>query len=208
MRTLANTNTLKKRTFLLDSIYNLSIPQKILLSFLLASFTGFCAQLRVKLPWTPVPVTGQTFAVLLSGILLGKLGGVSQSIYVALGLLGLPWFSGGRGGFSILLGSTGGYLLGFIFASTFVGYVYQSQRIFRKFIPLLALLTFSNFAFIYVPGLLQLYFWSKFVNAAPLDSITLLRLGLLPFVPGDLLKIFFVALSGSGLHSKAKTNLK
>ncbi len=202
MRTLVTTNVLKDRISLLDSIYKLSIPQKILLSLLLASFTGFCAQLRVKLPWTPVPVTGQTFAVLLTGILLGKWGGLSQSIYVVFGLLGLPWFSGGRGGLPILLGPTGGYILGFIFASTFVGYIYESQLIFRKFIPLLALLTFANLVFIYAPGLLQLYLWSKFVTAATFDVFNLLRIGFLPFVPGDLIKILSVTVIGSSLNSK------
>jgi len=85
--------------------------KNILFSLLFAGFTGLCAGLRFYLPFTPVPVTGQVFAVLLAGVFLGKLfGPLSQILYVTLGLAGIPWFVVGP------IGPTGGYIVGFIIA--------------------------------------------------------------------------------------------
>ena len=86
----------------------------LLLSLGLACFTGVLAQIRVVLPWTPVPVTGQVFAVLLCGVLGGRRWGTaSQMIYVGLGAAGVPWLAGFASG----LTATGGYLFGFILAA-------------------------------------------------------------------------------------------
>ncbi|MFA4991708.1 MAG: biotin transporter BioY, partial [Candidatus Omnitrophota bacterium] len=92
-----------------------SIANKFILAFGMAGLTGILAQLRIMLPWTPVPITGQTLAVLLAGVLLGRSwGGISQVIYVVLGVAGIPWFNGFAGGYGVLLTPSGGYLLGFI----------------------------------------------------------------------------------------------
>lgn len=86
------------------------------LSFLFAIITGLFAQLRFYLPFTPVPFTGQVFAVLLSGLVLGGgAGSLSQLLYVLLGLAGVPWFVVGP--FSL----TGGYLVGFVVAPLVMG---------------------------------------------------------------------------------------
>src|SRR3972149_4985549 len=86
------------------------------LSFAFAAFTGVCAQVRFYLPFTPVPVTGQVFAVLLCGVLLGPaFGAFSQLLYIALGVAGGPWFVLGP------VGPTGGYIVGFVLAPAIVG---------------------------------------------------------------------------------------
>src|SRR3712207_5069134 len=79
--------------------------------------TAAAAQVVVPLPWTPVPLTGQTFAVLLTGALLGpRLGALAMLAYLAEGAAGLPFFRGGAGGVGHLAGPTAGYLFAFPFA--------------------------------------------------------------------------------------------
>jgi len=97
---------------------------KIALAFGVACAIGILAQIKFYLPWTPIPVTMQTFGVLLAGILLGgTFGGISLAIYITLGVAGVPWFVGLAGGFSVLVGPTGGFLVGFMLAAMFIGYV-------------------------------------------------------------------------------------
>jgi len=92
--------------------YELSLLQKVALALGMAGLTGLLAQARAYLPGTPVPITGQTLAVLLAGVMLGKWwGGLSQAIYAGLGVAGLPWFAGWSGGISHLAGPTGGYII-------------------------------------------------------------------------------------------------
>ena len=86
--------------------------------------TAGLAQARIPLPYTPVPLTGQTFAVLLAGAVLGaRRGFASQATYLALGAMGLPVFAGGIGGFPHLLGPTGGYLWSFPIAAGLLGWL-------------------------------------------------------------------------------------
>jgi biotin transport system substrate-specific component len=172
--------------------YECSYLYKLVLALGMACFTGLCAQLRFYLPWTPVPVTAQTFAVLLSGILLGRLGGLSQGFYASIGAAGIPWFAGGKGGISVLTGATGGYIIGFIFASLFVGHLVDKYRRSRRFLSLFLLLLVANFLIIHTLGLIQLYFWLSLFKTSP-GIIELLFLGTIPFIPGDLAKIGIVA---------------
>ncbi|MFN3337582.1 MAG: biotin transporter BioY, partial [Thermomicrobium sp.] len=80
--------------------------------------TALAARVSIPLPFTPVPITGQTFAVLLVGAVLGsRRGAASMALYVVQGLAGLPVFAGGKAGLAVLLGPTGGYLVGFIAAA-------------------------------------------------------------------------------------------
>lgn len=144
-----------------------------------AAFVAVMAQARVGLPFTPVPLTGQTFAVLLTGALLGsRLGAASMLAYVAAGLFGLPVFSGWVGGWAVVSGPTGGYLLGFVVAAFVVGWFAEQgwDRDYRAVAPMLI----GN-TLIYAAGLPWL---ARFVG--PDDVI---QSGLLPFIPGDLLKL-------------------
>ena len=110
--------------------YQASLPWKITMAVLMSGVVGLLAQVRIPLPFTPIPVTGQTFAVLLAGVLLGrKWGGISLAIYAALGIAGVPWFNGATSGF----GATGGYLVGFVLAALFLGYVTDRKPAYRSF---------------------------------------------------------------------------
>ena len=83
---------------------------------------ALCARISITIPGNPVPVTGQTFGVLLSAGALGFRRGVAASaLYLALGALGLPVFADGKHGTAILFGATGGYLIGFVLASAVIG---------------------------------------------------------------------------------------
>ena len=89
-----------------------------------ALLTAAAAQVRISLPFTPVPITGQTFAVLLAGASLGSMaGGASQLLYVALGAVGLPFYADGTSGWEVVQGATGGYLIGFLAAAVLVGWL-------------------------------------------------------------------------------------
>ena len=87
-----------------------------------ALLTAVAAQISIPLGFTPVPLTGQTFAVLLAGGVLGsRRGGLSMLLYVALGAIGLPFYADGAGGWTAATGATAGYLVGFIVAAIVVG---------------------------------------------------------------------------------------
>ena len=129
--------------------YELSVPKKLALAVSIACLTGLVAQIRVLLPWSPVPVTGQTFAVLLAAVLLGRWwGGISMAIYGGLGAAGLPWFSGWSGGVGYLAGPTGGYIIGFILAALFLGHFTDKYIRSRSFFSMLGLMLFANFVLI------------------------------------------------------------
>ena len=89
-----------------------------------ALLTAAAAQISIPLGFTPVPITGQTFAVLLAGGALGAWrGAASQFLYIALGAIGLPFYADGDGGWSAATGSTAGYLVGFIVAAAIIGWM-------------------------------------------------------------------------------------
>jgi len=183
---------------------NTSLANKLIIAFFLACITGIMAQIIIPLPWTPVPITAQTFAVLMSGIVLGRWwGGISQAMYLVVGLAGVPWFAGFTAGYNILLGANGGYLIGFILAAIFLGYFSDHYVNSRNFKPMLALMLLANFAIIYIPGLLGLGLWLYLVKGSYPTLLSLISLGLLPFLIGDLVKI-----GGAAAFTKAITPKK
>lgn len=100
------------------------IVQTIVLSLAVAGLTGLLAQIRIPLPLTPVPITGQVFGVLLAGLLFGRrVGGFSQFLYLSGGVAGVPWFTGMSAGLGVLVGPTGGFLVGFVLAGFAVGWI-------------------------------------------------------------------------------------
>lgn len=141
-------------------------------------FIALCARITIPLPFTPVPITGQTLGVLLAGGALGaRRGGLSAVCYVGLGVAGLPVFATAGGQ------ATWGYLAGFILAATVVGLLAERgwDRTFGRSVLAMAI---GN-AVIYVPGLIWL---ARFVGP---ESV--LALGLLPFVAGDAIKLLIAA---------------
>ena len=186
-------NYYSTRKDVFERIQDASTATKVLMSFMMACFTGLMAQIIIPLPWTPVPITAQTFAVLCSGLLLGKkYGCLSQILYVVLGIAFIPWFGGMTGGIEVLLGSTGGFLIGFIIASYFIGAIRDKYTDARNFTKMALVIGVANFALIYIPGLAGLALWSSYAGA-PLGIIDLLVMGLVPFIAGDIVKILGAA---------------
>ena len=187
--------------------HELSIPKKLTLALGLACLTGLIAQIRIMLPWSPVPVTGQTLAVLLAGVLLGRWwGGISLAIYAGFGALGVPWFAGWGSGLGYLAGPTGGYIIGFILAALFLGYFTDTYIRSRSFLSMLALMLFANFILIYVPGLFQLGLWLSLVKGEPVAVTTLLGMGVFPFIAGDVTKAVVAAAIARGITPKSAYN--
>ncbi len=137
------------------------------------------SQIALPLPFTPVPITLQTLAVILVGAALGtRRATLALVLYLAEGAAGLPVFSGGRAGLAHILGPTGGYLAGFVAAAAVAGALADAGWMRRPLRAVAAVLAAE--ACIYLPGLLWL---GAFVGAPRAAG-----LGLLPFLPGEALK--------------------
>lgn len=153
-----------------------------------ALLTAACAQVEVHLGFTPVPITGQTFAVLLTGASLGWWrGAASQGLYWVLGLSGLPFYAGGDGGWQAGTGTTLGYFAGFVVAAAAVGFLAERRQDRRLWSSLPAMLTGT--ALIYVFGVAWLAIDLGVPVYDPDDPVNAVHLGLAPFVVGDLLKL-------------------
>jgi biotin transport system substrate-specific component len=151
-----------------------------------ALFTALMAQIEIPLWFTPVPITGQTLAVLVAGAALGaRLGATSQALYLGLGAMGLPFYSGGEGGWEVATGATGGYLVGFVVAAAVVGYLAEQGQDRSIATALPAFL--AGTAIIYGFGVAWL------ASYLEIGATEAMELGLTPFVIGDLVK---VALAG------------
>lgn len=168
-----------------------SVAQKVLMATFLAVFTAGMAQIAVKLPFTPVPITLQTLAVIISGAVLGsRWGALSQLEYVALGLSGVPVFAGGKAGLGHLLGPTGGYLIGFIAGAFVSGLIVELWRGEKRTLPSFAAGVAGILA-IYLMGALWLSVWLSLLQqmAGTKAILTTWDLGIKPFILPDLLKV-------------------
>jgi biotin transport system substrate-specific component len=153
----------------------------VLLLIAAAALTALAAQWRIHLPFTPVPITGQTFAVLLTGAGLGwKLGASGQLLYLAVGALGAPVFSDASGGVDVVVGVTGGYLIGFVLAAGVVGWMAEHRQD-RTFATMFTAFILGS-AVIYVCGVTGL------MISADMQLPGAVEAGVVPFLLGDLLK--------------------
>jgi biotin transport system substrate-specific component len=145
------------------------------------ALTAACAQITIHVPGLVVPITGQTFAVLLSGAALGaNRGAAAMLLYVVLGMVGLPVYAGGDHGVGVVFGATGGYLVGFLVAGWAVGRLAEA-RMDRT--PVRALPAFLlGSAIIYAIGVPWLAIATHTSLGAAIGD------GFTPFIPGDLIK--------------------
>ncbi len=168
-----------------------AITRDVVLVLGFALFTAGLAQIELHLSFTPVPITGQTLGVLLAGGALGsKRGGISQLLYWGMGLIGLPFYAGGDGGWSNGTGATMGYFVGFIVAAFVVGRLAERQndRVLSTSFAAMAL----GSVIIYIFGAS----WLAHHLHIPLATgeTNAIGLGVTPFLIGDLLKL---ALAGA-----------
>jgi biotin transport system substrate-specific component len=186
------------------------------LTALFAALTALGAFLAI--PIGPVSITLQTLFVLLAGILLGaRLGALSQLIYIALGLFGLPVFSGFTGGLSSVFKPSFGFLIGFIVAAYLVGflaekYLYQSAKPDSLHSPSkrsifffkILLIAFAGSFFIYLLGIPYMYIILHQVMHTEITFCGAVKAGYLVFLPGDILKALLASLLGMKILPKIK----
>ena len=139
---------------------------------------------EIRIPLLPVPVTLQTLFVLLSGAIIGsRYGSLSQTLYVTLGMLGVPFLAGTAIGLAVLTGPTGGYLAGFVVAAFIVGRLISIRDGFSWHLTVFSIGT----AAVLLMGILHLaVFYTHDLGLA-------LKVGLVPFLIGDALKVFAAA---------------
>ena len=151
-----------------------------------ALLTAACAQISIPLPGDPVPVTGQTFAVLLTGAALGaNRGAAGQLLYLAMGLVGLPFYADGAHGVDVIFGATGGYLVAFPIAAWVTGKLAEARydRTPLKALPAFTIGSLIVFA-IGVPWL---------AVSADISLAKAIELGFVPFIPGGIVKAVLAA---------------
>lgn len=155
-----------------------------------ALFTALAAQIVIHLGFTPVPLTGQTFAVLAVGGVLGSRRAMaSQGLYWALGAIGMPFYADGKGGWSTATGATFGYFVGFVLAAGLVGW-FADRRNDRNYINSLAGVALGSLL-IYATGAL----WLSYSLGIPLATgeTNAVSLGVSPFLAGDAIKVLLAA---------------
>ncbi|HSW36432.1 MAG TPA: biotin transporter BioY [Candidatus Limnocylindrales bacterium] len=170
--------------------------QRLIVIALCTALIAVLAQVSIPLPFSPVPFTGQVIGVLLAGALLGSKDGLlAVFAYLLLGAAGAPVFAMGRGGLFILLGPTGGYLLGFMPAAYLTGRLTETKAdlsLWRTYGAMLIALVV-----IFLLGAIQLGLIMNF------NIMQTLMAGVIPFIPLDLLKVVLAGL----LYSKIRKSL-
>ncbi len=178
----------------LSNTANKTKTQYLILTAMMTAFTAICAVISVPLPFSPVPVSLATLAVLICGGLLGpKYGSLSQIIYLLLGAVGVPIFHSFTGGMGILLGPTGGFLFGYIFMAFTFGLltdiILKNKRIGDiKSTALVFFAAVQATITCYIPGLL----WFMVVTGSGIGAAA--SMAVLPFIPVDLFKCIVAAL--------------
>jgi biotin transport system substrate-specific component len=179
-------------TTLATTIYTRTFPgaagwlRDVILILLGALFVAALAQIEIPLPFTPVPITGQTLGVLLAGAALGSTRGPASLLsYLVFGTIGLPFFAGGAHGLNILIGATGGYLIGFVIAAYVIGLLAERglERNLRTSITPFLIGT----VIIYTCGVA----WLTVVLGSFSEA---LEGGFIPFLIGDAIKLIAAAL--------------
>lgn len=173
-----------RKTRLIDFIY----------AALFAALTGVLGFISIPLPFSPVPVSGQSLGIMLAGSILT----VRQAVYsvltfILIGAIGVPIFSGFSGGVGVLVGPRGGYYIGFLLGAAFIAWFKgRSQSIWRLALANVV----GGIIIVYVPGVL----WLSFVTG--MDWQKAAMAGALPFIPGDLCKVFIATVIGSAIYKR------
>lgn len=186
----------RKYPTLAESLVPLYIRRREI-AMLIASSWMLAITAQIMIPLYPVPISGQTFGVLLIGAILGsKRGALAVMLYLSQGAMGLPFFTGGMGGMGVIVGPTGGYLIGFVFAAFVIGWL--TERGWMRFPVTAVIAMIIGNSMIYLCGLPWLSVYTGWDGA--------LGAGLIPFIPGDLLKIVFAmtVLRAAWIYSEYK----
>lgn len=185
-------------------------------SFVAVFAAIICIGSFLKIPLGPIPIVLQNILCLLTASLLGGIWGLFPTlIFFVAGLIGLPFYSGGTAGISVLLGPTGGFLIGYLFGSLITSLISRKPSLIEKTFSLkkIFLLAFSftcGILVIYFFGVLHFLYWSKLNNLLPLNQspfVYAITICLLPFLPGDILKIILATFIASKIRPIVATYL-
>jgi biotin transport system substrate-specific component len=176
--------------------YSLDFAHKVILALGFACLVGLLAQVRIPLGFTPVPLTGQTFGVLMAGIALGTYwGGASMLLYVGIGAIGMPWFQDMNHGVQYIFGSTYGYLVGFIVVALIVGLMTDINIKTRSAKQLLPLMILSSILILAIGSA-----WLAVIKEVSVWQA--LIWGFVPFIGLDICKSIAAAGIGSAMTTK------
>lgn len=179
-----NATFAKGETLLEVALAPLDLVRQVGLVIGFSLLTALAAQ--IVIPIGPVPITGQTFAVLLTGALLGsRLGAMAMIAYLIEGASGLPFFAGGHFGLAHLVGPTGGYLVAFP-AAAFITGAFAEHGWDRKFFTAAAAMAIGSIVIIVCGS-------SWFALLTHTRILTVFKVSVLPFIPGDIIKILLAA---------------
>jgi len=167
---------------------------------LMTALIALGAYIRIPLPFTPVPVTMQTMFVMLAAAYLGRKYAVASVMaYIGLGAMGLPVFQGYGFGMAHILGVTGGYLLGFIATAYLAGYIFEKFGT-KNLLTVLGIVFFGTMViYIFGAAWLSILLKTSFKNS--------LYLGVIPFLPGEAMKMLAASAILLGTGSKVKSEL-
>jgi biotin transport system substrate-specific component len=179
-----NSSFAKSETLIGVALAPLDLVRRVGLVIGFSLLTALAAQ--IVIPIGPVPITGQTFAVLLTGALLGsRLGAMAMIAYLIEGASGLPFFAGGTGGLPHLLGPTGGYLIAFP-AAAFITGAFAEHGWDRRFLTAAAAMLIGSLVII-VSG------WAWFALLTHTSGVAAFRVSVAPFIIGDIIKVVLAA---------------
>ena len=179
-----DTSYAKADTLIGTALAPLDWTRSVSLVFSFSLLTALAAQ--IVIPIGPVPITGQTFAVLLTGALLGsRLGAMAMIIYLIEGASGLPFFYGGTSGIGHILGQTGGYLVAFP-AAAFITGAFAEQGWDKRFVNAVGAMVIGSLVIV-----LAGWAWFSYVTHTALKTAFLVSV--LPVIPGDIIKILLAA---------------
>lgn len=173
---------MSRRYELIDLIY----------AALFAAVTAVLGLISIPLPISPVPVTGQTLAIMLAGsILTVRQAAFSMLTFLLIGAVGVPVFAGATGGIGIIVGPMGGYLIGFLAGAVAIALLKgQTNTLWRLAVANLT----GGMAVVYVLGV----FWLNLVTGMGLQKA--IMVGVLPFIPGDLFKVLAATFIGAAVN--------
>ena len=173
-----------------------TVSKKIVFTALFAALIAVCGFISIPVPGTPIPIVLQNMLTVLTGLMLGPVWGtISTVLFLVAGALGLPIFSGGTGGFAKLLGPTGGFLYGYALATLVAGMIAQ-RPVYGKKTSLLRLIlaTVCGFVVMYIPGVIH------FMKVMDKTFVQTLTLCVVPYIPGDLVKMVIAILLAAKLR--------
>lgn len=177
------------------------VSQKMIYVALFAALISVCGFISIPVVGTPIPIVLQNMLVVVTGLMLGPvLGSFATLLFLGAGALGLPIFSGGTGGIARFLGPTGGFLYGYALATLVAGLIAQKPSYGKKTSVLrLVLATVLSFISMYIPGVLHFMFSMNKTFAQTM------ALCVIPYIPGDIVKMVIAILLASKLRTTAAT---